>query len=194
MKHLLIALALLTSAGSVIAQHETIFGRGQVVGGFGGPLVEMGLREGFGASFGGGGGLVLSNLFIGGYGLGAVDLREVLENDDIEQLEMAHGGLWLGFTYPSYKAIHLYGSARVGWGALNIRLDQPRVSELDQIFVFTPEMGVELNLLRWFRLAGSAGYRFVNGSSPTAAYKDSDFSGPVGTLTFRFGWFGNGRY
>ncbi len=194
MKQLLIALVLLAAGSGISAQHETIFGRGRVVGGFGGPLVEMGLREGFGTSFGGGGGIVFGNVFLGGYGLGAVDLKEVLENDNIDRLELAHGGLWFGVTYPSHKAIHLYGSARAGWGALNVRLDNPRSSDLDQIFVLTPEMGIEINLLRWFRVAGSAGYRWVNGANPNAGYQDADFSGPIGTLTFRFGWFGSGRF
>ncbi len=194
MKHLLFSTALLLAGLSLHAQHETIFGRGRLSGAFGGPIVEMGLREGFGTSIGGGGGLVLGNVILGAYGLGAVDLKEVLQNDDIDRLELAHGGLWLGFTYPSYKAIHLYGGARLGWGGINIELDNPRVTDFDQIFVATPEMGIELNLTRWFRVAGTAGYRFVNGSAPGAAYPDKDFSGPVAALTFRFGWFGNGRF
>ncbi len=190
---LLAAAILLAFSAGLHAQHETIFGRGRVVGGFGGPIVEMGLREGFGTSFGGGGGIVFNNLFLGGYGSGTVDLRAVLENDDIDRLELAHGGFWFGVTMPTYKAVHLYGSARVGWGALNVVLDRPRNTDVDQVFVFTPELGAELNLLRWFRVAGSAGYRLVNGANPNASYQDADFSGPMATLTFRFGWFGNGR-
>jgi hypothetical protein len=194
MKRLFIALALLTAGFSLEAQHETLFGRGRIVGGFGGPIVEMGLREGFGTSFGGGGGIVIGNAFIGGYGLGVIDLRELLENDNIDRLELGHGGFWLGFSYPSYKAIHLYTSARLGWGAVNIRFDDPRRGDLDQVFVATPEVGLELNLTRWFRVSGAAGYRWVTGTASNAPYTDADFSGPIAALTFRFGWFGNGRF
>ncbi len=195
MKSIILSLVLTMAVClSLSAQHETIFGNGRISGGFGGPMVEMGLREGFGTSFGGGGGIVFGNIFLGAYGLGAVDLKEVLENDEIDRLELAHGGLWLGLTYPSWKAIHLYGGARIGWGGVNISLTNPRRSDFDQIFVATPEMGAELNLTRWFRIAGTAGYRWVTGSASNASYKDSDFSGPVATVAFRFGWFGSGRF
>ncbi len=194
MKAIFLAAALLLACSAGLrAQHETIFGKGRVVGGFGGPIVEMGLRKGFGTSFGGGGGIVFDHFFLGGYGSGTADLRAVLKNNNIDRLELAHGGFWLGVTTPTHKAAHLYGSARMGWGALNILLDRSRNTEVDQIFVFTPEVGAELNLLHWFRIAGSAGYRLVNGANARAPYKDADFSGPTATLTFRFGWFGNGR-
>ena len=194
MKSIIFTLVLTAACATLSAQHETIFGSGRISGGFGGPIVEMGLREGFGTSFGGGGGIVFGNMFLGGYGLGAVDLRSVLENNDLDRLDLAHGGLWLGITYPSYKAIHLYGSARIGWGGVNIALNNPRRSDFDHVFVATPELGAELNLTRWFRVAGTGGYRWVTGTSSSANYSDADFSGPIATLTFRFGWFGNGRF
>ena len=177
---------------SVFAQHETLFNRARVVGAFGAPIVEFGLNDQINTSVGGGGGIVIDNFFLGGYGLGSIDFEALIENDDIEQLEIGHGGFWLGYAYRPDKLIHLYSSARIGWGAVNVQLNDNNVrfSDLDKIFVVTPEIGVELNITGWFRLGATAGYRWVDGTNESLGYTDDDFSGGIGTLHFRFGWFG----
>ena len=61
--------ALLSIIGlTAFAQHETLFGRARVVGGFGGPIMEWGLGNDLNTSVGGGGGVVIDNFFLGGYG------------------------------------------------------------------------------------------------------------------------------
>lgn len=177
---------------SVFAQHETLFNRARVVGAFGAPIVEFGLNDQINTSVGGGGGIVIDNFFLGGYGLGSIDFEALFDNDDIEQLEIGHGGFWLGYAYRPDKLIHLYSSARIGWGAVNVQLNDNNVrfSDLDKIFVVTPEIGVELNITGWFRLGATAGYRWVDGTNESLGYTDDDFSGGIGTLHFRFGWFG----
>ncbi len=180
---------------SVQAQHETLFNRARVVGGFGAPIIEWGLGNDFNTSVGGGGGIVIENIFFGGYGLGSVDFDRLFEEGDIENLEIAHGGFWLGYTLSPYSVLHLYSPARIGWGALNIDVNDNniRYSDLDKVFVLTPELGVELNVTRWFRVSGAVGYRWVNGVNENFGYQSDDFDGTVATLTMRFGWFGN-RY
>jgi opacity protein-like surface antigen len=177
---------------SVFAQHETLFNRARVVGAFGAPIVEFGLNDQINTSVGGGGGIVIDNFFLGGYGLGSIDFEALIENDDIEQLEIGHGGFWLGYAFRPDKLVHLYSSARIGWGAVNVQLNDNNVrfSDLDKIFVVTPEIGVELNITGWFRLGATAGYRWVDGTNESLGYTDDDFSGGIGTLHFRFGWFG----
>lgn len=188
-KSILITLTCLFSLG-LFAQHETLFNRAKVVGAFGGPIVEMGLSNELNTSFGGGGGLVLNSFFIGGYGLGSIDFDALLDNGDIDRVEIGHGGFWLGYTLRPDKLLHVYTDARIGWGAVNIDDRINSFSDLDKIFVFTPEIGVELNLTRWFRVGATAGYRMVNGVNEARGFTDEDFSGGVATLHFRFGWFG----
>ena len=79
-------------AASLFAQHETLFNRARVVGAFGAPLVEIGISDNINTSVGGGGGVVIDNFFIGGYGLGSIDFEELFDNDDIESLEI--GSWW----------------------------------------------------------------------------------------------------
>ncbi|MCB0628780.1 MAG: hypothetical protein R2824_35585 [Saprospiraceae bacterium] len=178
------------------AQHETLFNRARVVGGFGAPLIEMGISNDLNTSVGGGGGIVINNFFLGGYGMGSVDFNELFDNGDVEVLDIGHGGFWLGTTISPYKMLHFYTSARIGWGAVNVDLqdNNQKYSDIDKIFVMTPELGVELNLTRWFRVVGTAGYRWVNGTSDGREYTDEDFSGAVATIALRFGWFGSKRW
>ena len=107
---------------------------------------------------------------------------------------MGHGGLWLGFTVPSRKVVHFYGSSRLGWGALDINFANSRFDDLDNVFVITPEVGIEVNLTRWFRLAGTFGYRIVEGADESLGYSDDDFSGTFTGITLRFGGFGGNRW
>ena len=177
---------------AVQAQHQTLFNNANVVGGFGGPIVEMGLNNDLTTSVGGGGGIVIENFFIGGYGMGSVDFEELIETEEIEQIELGHGGFWLGYTLAPHSLVHLYTSARAGWGGVGIQVeDEPYADDIDNVFVFTPEVGLELNVAKWFRVAGTVGYRFVEGvNEDLGYYKADDFDGAMVNLTFRFGWFG----
>lgn len=191
----LFAIALLVATG-LSAQHETLFNRARVVGGFGAPIVEMGINNSLNTSVGGGGGIVINSFFLGGYGLASVDFEELFDNGDVKVLDIGHGGFWFGTTFQPYRMLHLYASGRIGWGAVNVDLNDNNqtYSDIDKIFVMTPEIGVELNLTRWFRVAGTAGYRWVNGTSDAREYTDEDFSGAVATIALRFGWFGSKRW
>ena len=192
---LIMVLLCLASTYILQAQHETLFNRARVVGGFGSPIFEWGLGGKTNTSVGGGGGIVIENFFLGGYGLGSVDFDELFDNGEIQNMEIGHGGFWLGFTINPYRVVHLYSSARIGWGALNIDFRDGGVSysDLDKVFVMTPELGVELNLTRWFRVVGAVGYRWVNGVAATPEYESDEFNDAIASLTLRFGWFGH-RY
>ncbi len=196
MKQLLLTTVIALSATFLFAQHETLFRNAHVVGGFGGTITEFGLNNSLQTSYGGGGGIVIGGAFIGAYGLGSVNLGDILDGQDIDRIELGHGGLWLGYTYQPYKLLHLFSTAKIGWGAVNIKTDNfdPFDGVNDQVFVLTPELGLELNIFKWFRVAGGVGYRWVNGTNGENIYNDEDFSGLVTNLTLRFGWFGNRRF
>lgn len=192
MKKFLFAALFCLMGLTMFAQHETLFGRSRVAGGFGSPLIEWGLNNNINTSVGGGGGVVIDNFFLGGYGMGSVDYNQLFENGDVDQLDIGHGGFWLGFHVPSHKLVHFYTSARIGWGAINVKFHDPfqSYSDVDKIFAFTPEIGLELNVTRWFRVVGTVGYRWVDGVNPNSGYGEKEFNGTVTGLTMRFGWFG----
>lgn len=190
-KFLLLTVLALAGLGAS-AQHQTLFNSARVVGAFGAPITEFGLNNNLSTSAGGGGALVINNFFIGGYGLGSTDFRRLFNQGDVEVLNIGHGGFWLGGTYQPWRLLHLYGSARIGWGALNVdvRDNSLDYEDLDKIFVLTPEVGLELNITSWFRLAGTVGYRWVQGANEDLGYTNDDFTGATAAITMRFGWFG----
>ena len=122
-KQLLFLAVLLTATIGLQAQHETLFNQARVVGAFGGPITEYGLSNNLSTSVGGGGALVINSFFIGGYGLASVDFDQLYEDGEVDVLDIGHGGFWLGGTYQPHRLVHMYGSARLGWGAINIDLN-----------------------------------------------------------------------
>ena len=192
MKSFIITAFMLLCCGAIFAQEQTLFGRSHVTGGFGGMIFEYGFDENkIGTSVGGGGGIVFKNFFLGGYGIGSVDFDYLLDNNTLEKIDIGHGGLWLGITVPTNKVIHLYASGRFGWGAVNIPVDNPNFQfrDADQVFVMTPDAGLEVNVTRWFRVGGTVGYRFLRGANENRGYTNDDFSGSHWGLTLRFGGF-----
>lgn len=184
----------LLMTATLSAQHETLFNQANVIGAFGAPITEYGLRNSLGTSAGGGGALVINSFFIGAYGLGSVDFNQLFDDGRVEVVDIGHGGFWLGGTFQPYRLIHAYGSARIGWGGINIDVDDTvRYRDLDKIFVVTPEIGLELNVTSWFRVAGTVGYRYVSGINDNNNLRNEDFSGATAAVTLRFGWFGRRR-
>ena len=188
---ILLTLSLLVSSISLTGQDETLLSRGTSIGGFLGIITEVGSINGdVTPSMGAGVGLVVDNLFLGAYGQGSANYEGWLEGDDA-YVDLAHGGLWIGYNYKTYKLLHLYSSAKVGWGAVDIDpdIDFDRRGRLDAVFVVTPEVGVELNVARWFRIAATLNYRVVSGVD-TQGFDNNDFGGLNAGITMRFGWFG----
>ncbi|GJM35016.1 MAG: hypothetical protein DHS20C18_40170 [Saprospiraceae bacterium] len=176
------------------AQHETLFGDLDVIGAFGGPIVEISkIGEDVGADVGGGGALILNNLFLGGYGMGTeYPDYEIVGGENAGQynIKFGHGGLWFGYVAKQSKLVHFYSSFKLGWGKARLRQDKETIFS-DRIFAMTPEIGFEVNLTDFFKLSIGGGYRWVNGVSKLPGLDNDAFSSPVGILTFRFGGFGD---
>lgn len=192
MKNFILVSLICFLGSSLFSQTETLFKDLKVIGAFGGPLIEIGSINGeVGADVGGGGAVLFQNLFLGGYGLGT-DYPQANVIDGGEEttydIKFSHGGLWLGYIQAPNKLVHLTSSVKIGWGKSRLRYDGD-FRYKDQVFVMTPELGVEVNLTHFFRLGLTGGYRWVNGINSLPGLENGDFSSPVGMLTFRFGDF-----
>ncbi len=193
MKNLILFFALFLSSLTLFGQQqETLFGKSNVVGAFGGPIVEYNFaNNNTQVSVGGGGAVIIGDFFLGGYGMGTTN-PSWIDNVDPFKVELGHGGFWIGGTFPSHKLVHFFSSAKIGWGAVNIRFYDDNVRIDDNVFVLEPEAGVELNIFRWFRIAATANYRWVDGINPAITGVDRNYYNGFGAnLTFRFGGFGN---
>lgn len=198
MKNALIIIGILMYATSLFAQKdETLFDGVNRTGAWGAPIFEI-LDPGsdIQTTNGGGGGLVLNDFFLGGYGMGTARASVTPRDEGLrEQVNFKHGGFWLGYTPLQHKVIHPYASARVGWGKAKYSATDNTTSQLveegeDSIFAITPEAGVEVNIFSFFRVAATASYRHVNGFRGLSYLQDEDLSGFGATLTLRIGGFG----
>lgn len=194
------------------------------VSGFGSYILGFSSLDGQAAVYNGGGGAVLLNqtLYFGAYGLG-LSTRHLTESltmmdyngNDITYNDLytnfGHGGFWIGYLHQSYKPVHFGASTKLGWGALSMsnetyssNYDNYNYYNIvtDNVFVVTPQLEVEMNLLRWFKINASAGYQFVSGVDKTYTntsgdkikfFDAADYNQPVFNLSFVFGGFGGKR-
>ncbi|MCB0644460.1 MAG: hypothetical protein KDC44_22605 [Phaeodactylibacter sp.] len=205
-KMLFLALGLL-SLVQLNAQDQTIFNRSNRCGLFVSPMTEVGpIYDPTEVSNGGGLAMVLGNSFFGVYGMAGLDYDQLFFDSELEKIDLAHGGLWYGLTPFQHSVIHPVASVKAGWGAINVDIDnfdsfpdEENIFNLDDddlvdnVLVVTPELGLELNVTRWLRVSGTAGYRWVDGVN-TPNLSDADFTGWNGTLAVKIGWFGRDKY
>ena len=218
----MVAIGLLFSGQIISQEYKTIFDSQKPIhiGGFGGPVVEFsGVDGSFATSVGGGGGMILNDFFIGGYGMGLSTLhykdittldpaRMILIDYSSQSINFGHGGFWIGGALHPAEAIHLAVSAKIGWGSIGFMNQTNNYhyyneSVNDNVFVFTPQAEVEFNMARWFKVNLGIGYRLVTGTSLTydayttdlqyigkeKYFNNNEFSSFVGTVSLLFGGF-----
>lgn len=191
------------------------------VSGFGGPFVSFSAVGDEFAVLTGGGGAALFNqtFFLGGYGEGLStehfvrDLNIYNQSSQTNhyynkmQVTFGHGGLWLGYIHDHHKILHWGGSAKIGVGGVGLTypgLSSDRFDMLmnDVVFVFIPQLEMEMNLLPWMKMNFGASYRLVSGVSKTYNFRQpdskiiekeyfgsNDFSNPAFTVSLLFGGF-----
>jgi hypothetical protein len=127
-----------------------------------------------------------------------------LQSDHL-QVTFGHGGLWLGYNFMPNNPVHFVVSLKAGGGAASIVNTEFRLDEyeqyIDYVGVLKPQVDVEMNLFRWFKISFGVGYRFVTGIGDATYYNSqseevryfdkNDFNAPYGSVTFLFGGFGS---
>ena len=202
------------------------------ISGFAGVINEFSGFDGdFAFSMGGGGAMLIDQrFFIGAYGQGVTTrhLRTFTRMETSETGEkfnvtypdvytrFGHGGFWLGYIHNPHKAINFGINARLGWGAISMTDKTYKDYDeswnklmYDNVFVITPEVDLNLNLLKWMRVSFGIGYRVVTGVNDTYNYIYTDpitfeeeviekeyfdknaFNSLTGNITLSFGWFAN---
>lgn len=162
------------------------------VSGFGGPSLSFStVNNRFALMMGGSGGIIFNdNLFFGGYGSGITN--NVSIDSSVYQgsyIGFASGGLWTGFVFMNKKKIHPVISVMVGWGSVSISNELGYVLDMDNVYVITPCLDLEMNFSDYFRLCVGIHYRKITGIEKIA-FTNNDFSSLGGHITLKFGWFG----
>lgn len=191
MKKIITAILIMLSVAGLKAQDsdiQTLFSGSTRISGFGGPIMSFTTLNGeFAHMMGGGGGVLLGDFFLGGYGEGLTNGIPVNGN----RLNFGHGGFWTGYSFMAARPLHPTVSAQIGWGSVSEHdPDYSYWGTPDNVFVFNPALELEMNFTKFFRLGVGVHYRIVTGANPEiSSLSNSDLSGPGALLTFKFGWF-----
>lgn len=190
---LILAIGMFIPAQSQDEDEFQTIGRGKNrISGFGGPLMSFTqIGNDFTHMMGGGGGVIINNVFLGGYGMGKTN--ELPYRYDPEYvMDFGHGGFWLGYTMFYNKAIHPVIHTTIGWGGISKRPedwngDYDYNEDTDVVFVICPTFELEMNFSRYFKLGGGVTYNFVYNTDGPYTFKD--FNHPGVFLSFKFGSF-----
>lgn len=191
MKKIILAALVMLGVGGLMAQDsdiQTLFSGSTRISGFGGPIMSFTAIDGqFAHMMGGGGGVLLGDFFLGGYGEGLTNSIPVNNN----HLSFGHGGFWTGYSFMAARPLHPTVSAQIGWGSVSEHdPDYSYWGTPDNVFVFNPAVELEMNFTKFFRLGVGVHYRLVTGANPEiSSLSNADLSGPGALLTFKFGWF-----
>ncbi len=171
---------------------QTVMGSIKIkrISGFGGPIMSFTSLNGeFAHLMGGGGGVILNNLFIGGYGEGVTNTLTIGGTASLTDFDFGHGGFWVGYEIGHKMIIHPVISSRIGWGGIT-GYDEINSKEVkDNFFVLIPTISAEINLTRFFKINIGAEYRRTFNVNNLIGLNDNNFSGLGVHLNFLFGWF-----
>ena len=182
MRQLLLALLITFGYLSANAQSdETLFGcRGfGLTGAWGGTHNSFGAFEP-GDDFNEGGFFILE--FGKEFTIGWDNFESEARTPAGEYYDMNSRGVHIGYAPYAHKRVHPY--FQVYGGEARVSLEDAGSTKM---FVTQPALGVEINVLRWFRLGVDVGYRFAT-NVDIADYNDQDFSSPYAGLKLKFGW------
>lgn len=159
------------------------------ISGFGGPTMSFTSINGeFAHMMGGGGGIILNNLFLGGYGEGVTNTLNVGGSSSLTEFDFGHGGFWVGCEIARKKIVHPVISTRLGWGGISGYNENTRKNIDDNVFVVIPSISAEINLTRFFKVNIGAEYRRTFNVNITDM-NDNNFSSAGVYMNFLFGWF-----
>jgi hypothetical protein len=193
---------------------KTIFGNNQIVhGGYGAASAVFTEFDGKSALLvGARGGWIINHsisLGLGGYGItNNIYFRDIVENQRVS-LSGGYGGMYIEFIVFPKQPIHVCFPILIGAGgvAYSIEREFPQLDKNgdpidldpeeernfflvddDAYFVIEPGMEIEMNVLRNFRIALGASYRYFGDLDIQSTESDA-FDGLAAGITFKFGKF-----
>lgn len=185
-KHIVFAALLMAAFGAFGQKEQTLLGSSGfrftgIWGGWTSALSRFGDQTGyvrggfFGAEFG-------KSVFIGGAGYSLSNGANWNGVFTPQRFNLDYGGLMVGAGINNWKLLHPQFNVTVGGGEVWLQGEGR-----DAVFAVQPQVGVELNVARWFHLGVEGGYRYVVGSD-YVGLSDRDLSSPFIEAKMKFGW------
>lgn len=185
-------------SGPALAGDEVLIGGPLDYGGYGGPVLKVApVKNEAGVFLGGYGGWYINHCFLigaGAYGL-VSEIKAPATGPKGETLyyEMGYAGLVFEYVNNSRRLVHYTVSTLIGAGGLGYKYkisegDWPFNYADDAFFIIEPDLNVELNVSKHFRVGLGVGYRLLSGLR-MEGIANEDLSGAYANLIFKFGSF-----
>ncbi len=195
MRTLLVFVGICLIATSVYAYDDTLIKHETEVGGFFDIVSKKTqVKDAFCLFIGGRVALLVNHHWAfggGGYGVVNDPVPDGFGEEGLTKLRMYYGGWTFEyFAWPD-KVVHVTFPILIGAGKVEYKgsyRDSETGEDSDTYFIMEPEINLEFNITRFWRMGLSASYRYVNGCD-LGDVTDNDLSGVAGNLTFRFGKF-----
>lgn len=127
----------------------------------------------------------------GGYGVVNDLLPDEFKDRGLVKLRMYYGGWAVEYIPWHDKVFHITLGALIGAGKVEYKgemRDPVTGEDSDVYFIAEPELNLEFNVTRFWRMDLGASYRYINGSE-LVDVPDEDLSNMTWNLTFKFGKF-----
>jgi hypothetical protein len=184
-------------------QAQTLFGGKDLShGGFGAPEIKISDVDGHSRLFTGAKAAWIVDhgfyLGVGGYGMTWGIDAPPDEYGDKQYLHMGYGGVLMGYTFFSNWLVHAniehiigaggYGLVNNAFGDENFERHMDR-NNANAFFVWDPQVTMELNVAKYFRVTAGVGYRALAIPREKHGFSSQDLSGITGSLSFKAGKF-----
>lgn len=137
---------------------------------------------------GGGGGCVFQkHFFIGGFGENTINNLKASGANSGSQLELNHGGFWIGYILPIGGKSNIFLSGQIGFGSSS-QLKNAGISYYSNYTVVKPCAEFEYVFTNYFKIGTGLSWSFFNGAD-LPYWNDNSLSGFNFMLSFKFGWF-----
>jgi hypothetical protein len=167
-------------------------------GGFGAPVYKATSIDGKNVNVFGGRGAWMINrtYFLGGFGYGLTSEIGARKDNRNGKLSLGYGGILGGYNLYTDDLFHASFLLQLGAGQIGIDIgdedlalaDQADDEDSDQFSVIEPEVLLETNVTRYFRIGVGTSYRIARGVDGDIL-STGDVEGWSGVLAFNFGTF-----
>ena len=194
MKTIILALVIsLVSAAAAFSYDNTLIGDQTEVGGFAAATIRyFEVKDEFGLLAGGVFAFTINHsLSIGGGGYGSVSKPVLDDLPGLQDLEIAYGGLFLGYTFKPHALFHVSVPVFVGAGQVRFvgdYVDPESGDDSDTFLVIEPEFDLEFNVSRVVRVDMGVGYRSISGTE-LEDFSDGDLGGVNWVISLKMGRF-----